>query len=146
MAVRIRLKRTGTRNLPCFRVVVADARSQRDGRVIEELGLYDPKHSEENIKLERAEYWLSKGAQPSETVAGIIKRARAGVALTKPEPPAQTAPADKAAVRAAAVAEKKAAEDAAAKSEAEKSAAIEDAATDTSEPAESEKAAETVEA
>ena len=76
MAVKIRLKKTGTRNNPCFRIVVADARCQRDGRVIENLGLYDPKKDHEEINVERADYWVSQGAQPSETVAVIIKRAK----------------------------------------------------------------------
>ena len=77
MAVRIRMKRTGSKNKACFRVVVADARSQRDGRVIENLGYYDPRHNDEKINLERADYWISCGAQPSETVTDLIKRARA---------------------------------------------------------------------
>lgn len=77
MAVRIRLKRIGAKNDPAYRVVVADSRSPRDGRFIEELGTYQPTRSEEKCKvnLERANYWLSKGAQPSETVAGLLKRA-----------------------------------------------------------------------
>ena len=63
MAVKIRLKRVGAKNKPAFRIVVADGRSPRDGKFIEELG------------LERAKYWVSKGAQPSETVASFIKKA-----------------------------------------------------------------------
>lgn len=73
--VRIRLKRTGTRNLSCFRVVVVDQRSTRDGRTIEEIGFYDPQHNEENLELERYNYWKGRGAQPSETVADIFRRA-----------------------------------------------------------------------
>jgi small subunit ribosomal protein S16 len=78
MAVRIRLKRIGARNQPAFRIVVADARSPRDGRFIEELGSYDPKRPGTNftLNLARADYWLSKGAQPSETVASFIKKAK----------------------------------------------------------------------
>lgn len=78
MAVRIRLKRIGTTNAPAYRIVVADKRSPRDGRFIEEIGSYLPLKRDDNVvlKLERAEYWLSKGAQPSETVASFIKRAR----------------------------------------------------------------------
>ena len=77
MAVRIRLKRVGAKNAPAFRIVVADSRSPRDGRFIEELGSYDPKQKGTNWKfdLERANYWVSKGAQPSETVASLIKKA-----------------------------------------------------------------------
>ena len=76
MAVRIRMKRTGSKNKACYRIVVADARSQRDGRIIENLGLYDPRHNDEKIDLERADYWISHGAQPSETVADLIRRAK----------------------------------------------------------------------
>jgi small subunit ribosomal protein S16 len=76
MAVRIRLKRTGAKNKPCYRIVVADARSQRDGRFIENLGFYDPRHEDEKIDVERVDYWLSVGAKPSDTVEDIIKRAK----------------------------------------------------------------------
>ncbi|HOB99165.1 MAG TPA: 30S ribosomal protein S16 [Verrucomicrobiota bacterium] len=78
MAVRIRLKRIGTTNAPAYRIVVADGRSPRDGRFIEEIGSYLPQKRENNVTLalERAEYWLSKGARPTETVASFIKRAR----------------------------------------------------------------------
>jgi small subunit ribosomal protein S16 len=77
MAVRIRLKRIGARNKPAFRIVVADNRSPRDGRCIEELGSYLPQKKSDKftLDLERARYWLSKGAQPSETVASFIKKA-----------------------------------------------------------------------
>jgi len=77
MAVKIRMKRVGTKNLPVFRIVVADGRSPRDGKFIEELGTYQPLKKGDNftIKLERAQYWISKGAQPSETVASFIKKA-----------------------------------------------------------------------
>jgi small subunit ribosomal protein S16 len=77
MAVRIRLKRIGAKNAPVFRIVVADSRSPRDGRFLEELGTYVPRRAGENFTLdyERAKYWLSKGAQPSETVASFIKKA-----------------------------------------------------------------------
>ena len=77
MAVRIRMKRIGAKNAPVFRIVVADGRSPRDGRFIEELGTYWPEKKSDNVKfdLERAKYWISKGAQPSDTVASFIKRA-----------------------------------------------------------------------
>jgi small subunit ribosomal protein S16 len=84
MAVRIRMKRTGSKNKACYRVVVADARSQRDGRIIENLGFYDPRHNDEKIDLERANYWISCGAQPSETVADLIKRANGKTEKTEP--------------------------------------------------------------
>jgi small subunit ribosomal protein S16 len=85
MAVRIRLKRTGAKNTPAYRIVVTDARSPRDGRFIEELGSYVPSRRENNfqIKLERAQYWLKVGALPTETVASMIKKAtKAAAAAT----------------------------------------------------------------
>lgn len=77
MAVKIRMKRVGAKNTPVFRIVVADSRSPRDGKFIEELGTYHPlkKGNNYSLNLDRAKYWLSKGAQPSETVASFIKRA-----------------------------------------------------------------------
>jgi small subunit ribosomal protein S16 len=74
--------------------VAADQRSPRDGRFIEILGVYDPRRSDETIDLERAEYWLGVGAQPSPTVSDIIRRARAGTPLTPPEKPEPEAPAE----------------------------------------------------
>ncbi len=76
MAVVIRLKRVGGKNQPCFRVVVADSRSPRDGRFIEKLGSYDPVRGQEVVQVdrERARYWLDQGAQPSDTVRDIFKR------------------------------------------------------------------------
>ena len=78
MAVRLRLKRTGTTNNPCWRVVVADSRSPRDGRCIEEIGFYDPKAdpAECTFKEERVKYWLAQGAQPSVQVKSLLKRAK----------------------------------------------------------------------
>lgn len=119
MAVRIRLKRTGTRNASCFRVEVMDQRSSRDGRSIETIGFYDPRHKEERIDLERVEYWVSNGAQPSETVEQIIRRVRDGVALSSITKPATISKKAKAKIEA----EKKAAADAAAKAAAEAAAA-----------------------
>jgi small subunit ribosomal protein S16 len=77
MAVRIRMKRIGAKNQPVFRIVVADGRSPRDGKFIEELGTYWPEKKSDNVKLnlERAKYWVGKGAQPSDTVASFIKKA-----------------------------------------------------------------------
>ena len=77
MSVKIRMKRVGTKNTPVFRIVVADGRSPRDGKFIEELGTYQPLKKENNysLDLERAKYWVSKGAQPSDTVASFIKKA-----------------------------------------------------------------------
>ena len=77
MSVKIRMKRIGTKNTPVYRIVVADSRSPRDGKFIEEIGTYQPLKKDENFKidLERAKYWVSKGAQPSDTVASFIKKA-----------------------------------------------------------------------
>jgi len=82
MAVKIRMKRVGAKNTPVFRIVVADGRSPRDGKFIEEIGTYHPlqKGNNVNMKLDRAEYWLSKGAQPSDTVRSFIKRAKKATA------------------------------------------------------------------
>jgi small subunit ribosomal protein S16 len=77
MAVKIRMKRVGTKNTPVFRIVVADGRSPRDGKFIEELGTYQPLKKGDNftLNLDRAKYWVSKGAQPSDTVASFIRKA-----------------------------------------------------------------------
>jgi len=77
MAVKIRMKRVGTKNTPVYRIVVADSRSPRDGKCIEEIGTYQPLKPGDNftLKLERAKYWLSQGAQASDTVASFIKKA-----------------------------------------------------------------------
>ena len=76
MSVKIRLKRLGTKSKPFWRIVVADSRMPRDGRFVEEIGYYDPKSNpaKYNVKEDRAKYWLSVGAQPSEVVASILKR------------------------------------------------------------------------
>src|SRR5438105_10982739 len=76
MAVAIRLRREGALNRPYFKVVVTDTRSPRDGKFIEIVGTYDPKKPGNNstLKLERIEYWISKGAQPSDTVRSLIKK------------------------------------------------------------------------
>jgi len=76
MAVSIRLRREGARNRPYYKVVVADSRSPRDGKFIEILGTYDPKKPDHNstLQLDRIEHWISKGAQPSDTVRSLIKK------------------------------------------------------------------------
>jgi small subunit ribosomal protein S16 len=75
VAVKIRLKRMGKIRAPHYRIVVADARTKRDGRVIEEIGKYHPKEDPSFIEVnsERAQYWLGVGAQPSEPVAAILR-------------------------------------------------------------------------
>jgi small subunit ribosomal protein S16 len=81
MAVKIRLRRTGCNNCVSYRVVATDSRSPRDGRFIEVLGWYDPKRQGENYKLDldRLGYWKSQGAQISETVASLVRKARRAV-------------------------------------------------------------------
>ena len=77
--VKIRLRRMGAKKAPYYRIVVADSRNPRDGRFIEELGVYDPMADGEKIKvdLERAKYWISNGAQPTDTVRGLLKKVEA---------------------------------------------------------------------
>ncbi len=86
MAVSIRLRREGAKNRPYYRVVVADNRSPRDGKFIEIIGTYDPNQTGQNssFSLERAEYWISKGAQPSDTVRSLIKKQKQ-IATAGPE-------------------------------------------------------------
>ena len=74
--VKIRLRRMGAKKAPYYRIVVADSRSPRDGRFIEELGVYDPMADGEKIKvdMERAKYWIANGAQPTDTVRGLLKK------------------------------------------------------------------------
>ncbi|MDO5745318.1 MAG: 30S ribosomal protein S16 [Micrococcaceae bacterium] len=75
MAVKIRLKRFGKIRAPYYRIVVMDARAKRDGRAIEEIGKYHPTEEPSfiEVKSERAQYWLSVGAQPTEQVAALLK-------------------------------------------------------------------------
>ena len=77
--VKIRLRRMGAKKAPYYRIVVADARSPRDGRFIEELGYYNPLSNPVELKIdeERAKYWLANGAQPSDTVRGLLKKTEA---------------------------------------------------------------------
>ncbi|HET6368206.1 MAG TPA: 30S ribosomal protein S16 [Pseudomonadales bacterium] len=79
MAVHIRLRRTGTTRKPAYRVVVADSRAARDGKFIEVLGHYNPLTEPPTIKIEveKAQAWIDKGAQPSNTVKNLLARARA---------------------------------------------------------------------
>ena len=77
--VKIRLRRMGAKKAPYYRVVVADSRAPRDGRFIEELGTYDPMAETDKIKVnrERAKYWIANGAQPTDTVRGLLKKIEA---------------------------------------------------------------------
>ena len=84
MAVSIRLRREGSLNNPYYKIVVADQRSPRDGKFIEIIGNYDPKKAGTNsqIDISRADYWIGKGAQPSDTVRSIIKKAKKAAPAT----------------------------------------------------------------
>lgn len=74
--VKIRLHRVGAKKAPFYRVVVADSRCPRDGRFIEEIGTYDPMCEADKLKvdMERVKYWISNGAQPTDTVRGLLKK------------------------------------------------------------------------
>ena len=80
MAVRIRMKKMGRKHRPFFRICVMDSRSPRDGKAIEELGFYDPmvrvKKDRVKLNMERVDYWIGVGAQPSVNVAALIKKVR----------------------------------------------------------------------
>lgn len=77
MAIKLRLARAGAKKKPYYRIVVADGRCKRDGRFIEKVGIYDPTQNPASYKLEegKALEWLGKGAQPTETVKEILKKA-----------------------------------------------------------------------
>jgi small subunit ribosomal protein S16 len=90
MAVVIRMKRTGRKNRPCYRISVADRSLPRDGRTLDTLGVYDPASPKPELRLkidvERAKHWLSKGALPSETVRSILKKEGAYEGVTAKPP------------------------------------------------------------
>lgn len=98
MAVKIRLKRIGKKRTPHYRIVVSDVRNPRDGRFIEEIGIYSPKTEPQRLRvdLERAQWWIDNGAKPTDTVRGLIKRysemseeereASSGITHKKPTP------------------------------------------------------------
>ena len=85
MAVHIRLRRTGTTRKPAYRVVVADSRAARDGKFIEVIGHYNPLTDPPTIKIEveKAQAWIKKGAQPSDTVKTLLARAGATAGASK---------------------------------------------------------------
>ncbi|MFC4468557.1 30S ribosomal protein S16 [Streptomyces xiangluensis] len=100
MAVKIKLKRLGKIRAPHYRIVVADSRTRRDGRAIEEIGLYHPVQNPSRIEVdsERAQYWLSVGAQPTEPVLAILKKTGDWQKYKgEPAPPPLLQPAEKAA-------------------------------------------------
>lgn len=146
MAVRIRLKRVGKTHAPAYRVVVVDSRKKRDGRVIEEVGIYDPMPNPSIIRVEsdRVQYWLGVGAQPSDQVRNLLvltgdiakfngkKDAVSRVKVSESDKAAEAAEAIKAAENEAeknkaAASAKKAEEAAQAAAEAQEAAASEEA-------------------
>ena len=96
MAVRIRMKRMGRKHRPFYRICVMDSRSPRDGKAIEEIGFYDPmvrvKKDRVKLNLERVDYWVGVGAQPSVNVAALIKKVRTNRFGEAAAPPPMTAP------------------------------------------------------
>jgi small subunit ribosomal protein S16 len=137
VAVKIRLMRVGKKKQPTYRVVVADSRNQRDGRFIEILGHYEPRHDPSSINLDadRAVHWLRHGAQPTETVAKILevagvwdafKTATGKDAAAKPKPRTPKAKAEKE-TKAEATAPASAASEEPASDESSDAAASEDA-------------------
>lgn len=93
MALKIRLTKVGSVHQPLYRVVVAEARSRRDGAAVENLGTYRPgnKGNPINIDIARIDYWLSKGATPTDTMHAMIKKARRAAAAKSETAPATTA-------------------------------------------------------
>ena len=87
--LKIRLQRGGSTHHPHYRIVVADSRAPRDGKFVENIGTYDPKNKDPekqvNVRLERAEYWLSVGAQASDTVRSMIRKAKRDAKFRHPD-------------------------------------------------------------
>ena len=74
MAVKMRLRRMGAKKAPTYRVIIADSRSPRDGRFIEEIGYFNPRTDEIKIDAEKAKTWIKNGAQPTDTVRALLKK------------------------------------------------------------------------
>jgi len=111
--LKIRLQRGGSTHHPHYRIVVADSRAPRDGKFVENVGTYDPKNKDPekqvNVKLERVEYWLGVGAQASDTVNSMIKKARRDEKYRAPEKAAKATTEEVPATEAAPAAEEVAA-------------------------------------
>lgn len=116
MAVKIRLARHGAKKRPYYRVVVADGRMPRDGRYIEEIGRYNPLTNPKmiDINLEKVDEWISKGAQPSNTVSHLVEIVRSGAPVTEKKAKLSKKAQAKAAAAAEAAAEEAAAAEASA--------------------------------
>src|SRR5476651_1034947 len=95
MALKIRHSRIGSTHQPHYRIVVAETRSRRDGDAVETVGTYDPrtKGQQVHLRLDRVDYWISKGAKPTDTLHSIIKRARRGATGAPEAAKAEAAPA-----------------------------------------------------
>ena len=104
--LKLRLTRTGTKDKAQYRIIVQEARSKRDGRYVENLGYYNPRTEPSTIvvKLDRVDYWMKNGAQPTDSVASLLRRARvsAGEIDATPVTPAPVTAASRAAVPATA--------------------------------------------
>ena len=74
MAVKMRLRRMGAKKAPTYRVIIADSRSPRDGRFIEEIGFFNPRSDELKIDADKAKTWIANGAQPTDTVKALLKK------------------------------------------------------------------------
>ncbi|MCA8984696.1 MAG: 30S ribosomal protein S16 [Planctomycetaceae bacterium] len=96
MSVRIRMKKMGRTHRPFYRICIMDARSPRDGKTIEEIGTYDPMQRDKSqrvrVNLERADYWLSVGAQPTEKVGVLLRKVRENKWGVAKQPPPMAAP------------------------------------------------------
>jgi small subunit ribosomal protein S16 len=96
MAVRIRMKKMGRKHRPFYRICIMDSQRARDGKAIEEVGFYDTSVADKakrvSLKMDRVEYWLSVGAQPSEKVNALIKKVQKGKFGTAAAPPPMQAP------------------------------------------------------
>jgi len=90
--VKIRLRRMGAKKNPYYRIIVADSRAPRDGRFIEEIGTYNPLTSPSliSVDLERANYWIKNGAQPTDTVKALLKKSGASISESKPKSAGKT--------------------------------------------------------
>lgn len=86
--VKIRLKRIGAKKAPHYRIVAVDGRTRRDGKPIEEVGYYNPRSKELKLDREAVDRWMKNGAQPSDTVAGLIRKAAAAAAADTAAAPA----------------------------------------------------------
>jgi small subunit ribosomal protein S16 len=149
MSVKIRLQRRGAKKRPFYRVVAADIRAPRDGRFIELLGTYDPLQDPPVIRLnkERVDYWISNGAQPTDTAEALIKKLNEGQAvdLSAEDADAKAAEARKAARLAEIEAQRVRQAEAAAKAAAEAAAKAAEAAAAAAAPAEEPAAEEPAE-